>query len=152
MRLLPPRLLPPLAAALLLVAAGPVVAREVWHATRTLERGDILRPQDLEAMAPRRDNNAFIEAGQDLVGQEIRFRVRDGMPLRDRDVGEPLAVHSNDTVRVFWKSGGVTLEMEGRAMESGAMGEEIRVHNPGSNRTIRAMVVAEGTTEVRGAP
>ncbi|MDJ0390338.1 flagellar basal body P-ring formation chaperone FlgA [Roseomonas sp. E05] len=149
------RLLFPFAAAALLLAgaaSAPVTAREVWHAARTLERGDILRPQDLEAMAPRRDNTAFIEAERDLVGQEMRRRVRDGRPLRDRDVGEVLAVHSTDTVRVFWKSGGVTLEMEGRAMESGAVGEEIRVHNPGSNRTIRAVVVAEGTAEVRGAP
>lgn len=146
------RLLSPLAAAALLAVAGPALAREVWHAARTLERGDILRPQDVEAMAPRRDNSAFIEAEQDVVGQEVRFRVRGGMPLRDRDVGEPLAVHSTDSVRVFWKSGGVTLEMEGRAMENGAVGEEIRVHNPGSNRTIRAVVVAEGTAEVRGAP
>ncbi|HWL84027.1 MAG TPA: flagellar basal body P-ring formation chaperone FlgA [Roseomonas sp.] len=149
------RLLSPLAAAALLLAGAtpaPALAREVWHAARTLERGDILRPQDLEAMAPRRDNPAFIEAERDLVGQELRRRVRDGMPLRDRDVGEPLAVHSTDMVRVFWKSGGVTLEMEGRAVESGAVGEEIRVHNPGSSRTVRAVVVAEGTAEVRGAP
>lgn len=149
------RLLPPCATAALLLAgalSAPAAAREVWHATRTLERGDILRPQDLEAMAPRRDNAAFLDADRDLVGQELRRRVRDGMPLRDRDVGQPLAVHPNDAVRVFWKSGGVTLEMEGRAMEGGAVGEEIRVHNPGSNRTIRSTVVAEGTTEVRGAP
>ncbi|MXP65605.1 flagellar basal body P-ring formation protein FlgA [Roseomonas sp. M0104] len=147
------RLLPLFALAVpLLAGAAPAAAREVWHATRTLERGDILRPQDLEAVPPRRDSAAFIEAARDLVGQEMRRRVRDGLPLRDRDVGEPLAVHSTETVRVFWKSAGVTLELEGRAMEDGAVGEEIRVHNPGSNRTIRAVVVAERTTEVRGAP
>lgn len=144
--------LAPLAAALLLgLPAAQPAAREVWHAARPLLPGDILRAQDVEAMAPRREIAGLIDAGRALVGLEVRRRVRAGVPLAERDVGEPSAVRPTQMIRVFWKRAGVTLELEGRAMEAGALGEEIRVHNPQSGRTIRAMVVAEGTAEVRGA-
>ena len=140
--------LPPLVAVLLL-AAAPVAAREVWHAARSLAPGDILTSQDLEAMAPRRPMPGLIEAERNLVGLEVKRRVRGSAALTERDVGEPSAIRSTQMIRVFWKRAGVTLEMEGRAMESGALGEMIRVHNPRSGRTIRALVIADGTAEVR---
>ncbi|WP_159997304.1 flagellar basal body P-ring formation chaperone FlgA [Roseomonas sp. 18066] len=143
--------LPPLLAlSLLLLAALPAAAAEVWHAARTLSPGDILTSQDIEAMAPRRPMPGLIEAARNLVGLEVKRRVRATAVLTERDVGEPSVVRSTQMIRVFWKRAGVTLEMEGRAMESGALGEEIRVHNPRSGRTIRAQVVALGTAEVRG--
>jgi len=149
------RLIPclgPLLLAPALLTAPTAGAREVWHATRALAPGDILRPQDVEALAPRRDNSTYLDADRDIIGLEVRRRIRAQAPIPERDVGERLAVRPAQTVRVFWKSAGVTLELEGRAAEGGAVGEEIRVHNPNSSRTIRAMVVAEGTAEVRGAP
>lgn len=142
---------PPLLAAALLFAA-PVSGREVWHATRALQPGDTLRPQDLEPAAPRRDGPGFIDAERDIVGLEVRRRLRANAPIPERDIGERSAVRATQMVRVFWKSAGVTLELEGRAMEAGAVGEEIRVHNQASGRTIRALVVADGTAEVRGQP
>lgn len=146
------RATPPLLAAALLLLSLPAWGREVWHATRALQPGDVLRPQDVEAVAPRRDGPGFIDAERDIVGLEVRRRIRANTPIPERDVGDRSAVRATQTVRVFWKSAGVTLEMEGRAMEAGAVGEEIRVHNPISNRTIRALVVADGTAEVRGGP
>lgn len=142
---------PPLLAAALLLSL-PAWGREVWHATRALQPGDVLRPQDVEAVVPRRDGPAFIDAERDIIGQEVRRRIRANAPIPERDIGERVAVRAEQMVRVFWKSAGVTLEMEGRAMEAGAVGEEIRVHNAGSGRTIRALVVADGTAEVRGRP
>jgi flagella basal body P-ring formation protein FlgA len=41
------------------------------------------------------------------------------------------------------------MEMEGRAMESGALGDEIRVLNTASGRTIRAVVAGDGMVEIR---
>lgn len=148
MRLAP--VYPLLATALLL--AAPASGREVWHAARNLLPGDLLRPQDIEASAPQRDNARLIEAERDVIGLEVKRRIRAQAPLTERDIGERDMVRAAQTVRVLWKSAGVSLEMEGRALESGALGEEIRVHNPSSSRTLRALVVAEGTLEVRGAP
>ncbi|WP_051014815.1 flagellar basal body P-ring formation chaperone FlgA [Teichococcus cervicalis] len=142
---------------LALLAAPPLAgpargAGEVWHATRALQPGDVLGAQDIEALAPRRAAPGQVEAERDILGLEVKRRLRAGVALTERDIGERQAVRAAQPVRVFWKRNGVSLELEGRALEAGAIGEQIRVHNPQSGRTIRALVVAEGTAEVRGAP
>jgi flagella basal body P-ring formation protein FlgA len=142
----------PFGAALLVASLchlPPADSREVWHATRDLQPGDLLRPQDIDPAEPRRDNPAFIETAQDIVGQEVKRRIRAGAAIPLRDIGERALVRATQPVRVFWKSGGMTLELQGKALESGAEGQEIRIHNPASGRTLRAAVVAEGTAEVR---
>ena len=145
----------PMGAALLaasLFHIPPADAREVWHATRDLVPGDLLRPQDIDPAEPRRDHAGLIDAAEDITGQEVKRRIRSGAAIPARDIGERALVRASQPVRVFWKEGGMTLEMQGKALESGAMGNEIRIHNPGSGRTIRALVVAEGTAEIQAAP
>lgn len=146
------RFLSPLAAALLLSSPAASLARDVWHAAVALEAGDRLRAQDIEALAPRRDRPGYVDAAETITGLEVRRRIRAEAPILERDIGAPLAVRPSQTIRVLWKTAGVTLEMEGRAMEGGSLGDEVRVHNPGSSRTIRARVVSEGTAEVGGTP
>jgi flagella basal body P-ring formation protein FlgA len=134
------------------LAAAPLSAREVWHAAAPLEPGDRLRPQDVSPAVPRHDRPFYIDGAENIDGLEVRRRIRADAPISRRDIGPPLAVRPGQAVRVLWKSAGATLDMEGRAMEGGVLGEEIRVHNPASSRTIRARVVADGTTEVGGTP
>jgi flagella basal body P-ring formation protein FlgA len=145
----------PIGAALLVASlchVPPADSREVWHATRDLQPGDLLRPQDLDPAEPRRDSPTFIESSQDIVGQEVKRRIRAGAAIPLRFIGERALVHASEPVRVFWKNGGMSLEIQGKALEDGARGAEIRVHNAGSGRTIRAQVVAQGTAEIRGLP
>lgn len=145
----------PIGAALLVASLchiPPADSREVWHATRDLQPGDLLRPQDIDPAEPRRDSPGFIESSQDIVGQEVKRRIRAGTAIPQRAIGEQALVHASEPVRVFWKAGGMSLEMRGKALEDGPLGGEIRIHNPGSGRTIRAQVVAEGTAEIRGLP
>jgi flagella basal body P-ring formation protein FlgA len=145
----------PIGAALLVASLchiPPADSREVWHATRDLQPGDLLRPQDIDPAEPRRDSPVFIESSQDIVGQEVKRRIRAGTAIPQRAIGEQALVHASEPVRVFWKAGGMSLEMRGKALEDGPLGSEIRIHNPGSGRTIRAQVVAEGTAEIHGLP
>jgi flagella basal body P-ring formation protein FlgA len=44
------------------------------------------------------------------------------------------------------------MAMEGRAMESGAIGDEVRVLNTASGRTIRGTVAGDGMIEMRSTP
>jgi flagella basal body P-ring formation protein FlgA len=142
----------PIGAALLVASLchiPPADSREVWHATRDLQPGDLLRPQDIDPTEPRRDSPGFIESSLDIVGQEVKRRIRAGTPIPQRFIGEPALVRASQPVRVFWKAGGMSLEIQGKALEDGPLGAEIRVHNPGSGRTIRAQVVSDGTAEIR---
>ena len=56
---------------------------------------------------------------------------------------------SNTPVNVVWKAGALSLELAGRALEAGAVGDEIRVLNTMTSRTIRGTVVGDGMVEIR---
>jgi flagellar basal body P-ring formation protein FlgA len=53
---------------------------------------------------------------------------------------------------MLWTSGSLRMEMQGRAEESGALGDEIRVLNTQSGHTIRGVVTGDSMTEVRSTP
>lgn len=134
-----------------LVAAAPFAeARDVWHAARVLLPGDTLRAADAEALAiaPVRDRPDLLGAEQRLAGLEVKRRIAAGTPLSQRDVGPPDLVHASQPTRIFWRQEGMSIEMQGRALESGPLGAEVRVGNGRSGRVLRGRVVAEGTVEV----
>lgn len=135
--------------ALLLPQAA--AAREVWQATRMLMPGDTLRADDARPveLPPVRERPGVIAADRPVVGLEVKQRIAAGAALTERDIGPRDLVRASQPVRVLWKTGGITLELQGRALESGPAGAEVRVSNPRSGRTIRAIVVAEGTAEIR---
>ena len=141
----------PLMIAVLLSSAA---AREVWHTARSLMPGDTLRSDDVRAVEvpPARDRFTMLDAERPIIGLEVKRRLAAGMALHERDIGERDLVRASQPVRVFWKSAGMTLELQGRALENGPAGAEIRISNPSSGRTFRAIVVAEGTAEITAAP
>lgn len=137
---------------LLLLAGAPAMAEEVWVAARALLPGDILGDDDVTARALPRPRSDAVPATSDLVGMEVRRRVAAGLPLTNRDVGARRLVKANATVTVIWNIGTLSLSMQGRALQAGALGEEIRVLNTNSSRTVRGTVLASGQVEVKAAP
>ena len=127
----------------------PAHAEDMWNATRTLMPGDIVRQEDVVARPLVRPYPGALPATQEIVGLEVKHYVSVNRPLVERDVGPRSAVKANTAVTVMWKLGELSLEMEGRALEAGALGDEIRVLNPGTSRTIRGTVVGDGMIEVR---
>lgn len=137
---------------LIALALSPATdAREVWQATRALLPGDVLRAGDAEAqdLPPGRDRPELMGIDQRFVGLEVKRRITGGQPISSRDVGPVNLVHASQPVRVFWRQDGISIEMQGRALENGAEGAEVRVSSGRAGRTIRAVVVAADTVEVR---
>lgn len=141
-----------LALPLLLLAGAPAMAEDVWVAARALVPGDILGDDDVTARPLPRPRSDTVAATNDLVGMEVRRRVAAGMPLTTRDVGARSLVKANATVTVIWNVGTLSLSMQGRALQAGALGEEIRVLNTTTSRTVRGTVLASGQVEVKAAP
>ena len=95
------------------------------------------------------DGSGSHQAAGDLVGQQIKRRVAADRPLTQPDIGPRSAVLASTSVTVLWTAGPLRMEMEGRAIENGAVGDEIRVLNPTSGRTIRGTVTGDGMVEAR---
>jgi flagella basal body P-ring formation protein FlgA len=133
-------------------SCSPVWSEDAWHATRALLPGDVIRQDDIAAQPLARPLPEAVYATQEIVGQEVKRRVAANRPLTARDIGPRTAVLASTPVDVLWTSGPLKIAMSGRAMESGALGAEIRVLNTASGRTIRGIIVGDGMIEVRSEP
>ena len=113
-------------------------------ADRTLRPGETVAAADLR---PGPDGNAA--AVEALAGLEVRRAVYRGRPVRAADVGPPTLVRRNALVRLVYRSGGLGIRTEGRALDSGAKGERVRVMNLASRQTVTGVVTRAGRVEVR---
>jgi flagella basal body P-ring formation protein FlgA len=134
------------------LAATSAAAEDAWVATHNLMPGDILRSDDISAQPIVQPAPDAVPATRELTGLEIKRRVYVGHPLGTRDIGAPTVVKANMPVDVHWQSGELTLVMRGNALEPGALGDQIRVLNPATSRTVRGTVTGEGIVEVRSEP
>jgi flagella basal body P-ring formation protein FlgA len=139
-------------AATLLTSGAPAWSQDVWHTTRLLMPGDVIRQDDVVTHPVPRPLPEAIFADRNIVGQQIKRRVAADRPLTAPDVGPRIAVLASTPVTVVWSSGPLHMEMQGRAEESGALGDEVRVLNTSSGQTIRSIVTGDGMTEVRSIP
>src|SRR4051812_32568724 len=119
-------------AAITMASGSPARSEDAWHATRALLPGDVIRQDDIVAHPLPRPLPEAVLADRDIVGQQIKRRVAADRPLTARDVGPRIAVQASTPVDVVWSSGPLKMAMSGRAMESGALGDEIRVLNTSS--------------------
>jgi flagella basal body P-ring formation protein FlgA len=132
-----------------LVGAAPAWSQSVWFSTHLLMPGDIIRQGDVVGKLEPHNLPDVVGSDRDIVGQQIKRRVAADRPLTQPDIGPRSAVLASTSVTVLWTAGPLRMEMEGRAIENGAVGDEIRVLNPTSGRTIRGTVTGDGMVESR---
>jgi flagella basal body P-ring formation protein FlgA len=128
---------------------------EVVTVTRPVERGEILKIDDVQVERRPRD-----ETGRDIVGhadRAIGFAARQslqpGRPLRVGDLMRPELVLRNETVTLIYEVPGITLTVRGKATEGGAVGDMISVLNEQSKRTVQGVIAGPGRVIVgSGSP
>ena len=107
---------------------------------RGLERGEIIGSGDLTGPP--------VEVSE-LTGRVLRRPVAAGRPIRPYDVEVASDVVRQQGVSVRFIRGGLTLRTEGRAMDSGRIGERINISLPGRRRPLSAVITGPGVVEVR---
>ncbi len=86
----------------------------------------------------------------DAIGLQLRHQVSPGQPLATADLTHPEVVRRGANVLMLLDSPGILLTAQGQAMDSGAIGERIRVMNPVSRAVIEADII--GIDRVRVSP
>lgn len=117
--------------------------------TRDMQPGDVVRQQDIDwvRLPANRVSQNMISSLDHLLGMSPRHPARAGEPMRLADMRPPLVIEKGAQVDVTFVSGSLTLTARGRALESGAVGDTVRVLNVHSNRTVQGVV--EGPNMVR---
>jgi flagella basal body P-ring formation protein FlgA len=80
----------------------------------------------------------------DLTGKEARLYLRAGQPVRLDEVRMPILVTKGSTVTMTFDAPGITLNVTGKAMTEGGMGESVTVLNPVSYRQVTGVVTGAG--------
>lgn len=128
-----------------LVLAGPVSA-ESLIAARAIIGSSIVGEADIR-VARRKIEGALTDPAS-VVGREARVTIYAGRPIRAGDLRAPALIERNDIVRLRYRSGGLVIEADGRALGRGAAGERISVMNLTSRTTLSGLVRENGYVEV----
>ncbi len=124
---------------------------ELPVATRRLLPGDTLAPGDVQMARVHASQlqTAVVRAPEQAVGMAVRRQpIAAGAPLPLPDLGPPMVVTRGAPVTMELDSPGLTLTAQGVAMDSGAMGDQVRVLNPASRAMVTVAVIGPGRVRV----
>jgi flagellar basal body P-ring formation protein FlgA len=125
---------------------------EVPVAAARLATGGILRSDDVRMARVRTSQirGDVLRKPSDAIGLQTKRQIAPGQPLFTNELMHPSIVVKGATVLMLLDSPGIALTAQGQAIDSGAIGERIRVLNPSSHAAVEAEVI--GPDRVRVAP
>ncbi|MFH1675887.1 MAG: flagellar basal body P-ring formation chaperone FlgA [bacterium] len=128
------------------------VTLDVFTASRSIGRGEVLTendiaetPTDVKSL-PAGDVFSSID---EIVGLVASQNIQEGKILQKNLVEMPILVSRGDKVTVIIAFGDVAITLTGTAIDSGSLGDEIRIRNPDSGKIITATVTGESKAEIK---
>jgi len=115
-------------------------------ATHTIRAQSVLAAEDV-ALVDAQIPGALSDPSQ-AIGQEARVTLYAGRAILAENLGSAALVERNQTVTLLYRTGGLSILTEGRALSRGAAGEVIKVMNLNSRATVTGTIGADGTVAV----
>lgn len=119
--------------------------------TRRILPDEIVTSADLSTIElPLARVNAFaIMDVNDLIGMQVRRVLARGRPVQRQSVIPPIVVSRGSRVTIQVKSGSLFLTARGKALSDAYLGQEVRVVNLESNKTVVGIARRKGIVEIR---
>ncbi|UFN48668.1 flagellar basal body P-ring formation chaperone FlgA [Roseomonas sp. OT10] len=123
-------------------------------ATRRMAIGEVVRPGDVRVQRLRAERVRPGLAGDpsQVVGQQLRRPLGEGLPFALNDLGTPAVVERNSTVTMLMEAGGLALTAQGRALDSAPRGGVVNVMNLSSRQVVEAQAIGPGRVRVGPSP
>lgn len=124
--------------------------KEVYAAARSLRRGALLSEDDLERVEinVNRTSRGYYTDAEQLAGMELNRAMRAGEVVTPSRISAPQLVERGQTVLLMLESSAASVSMNGEALQSGALGDRIRVKNTSSDRIIEGEIVGDSRVSV----
>jgi len=90
----------------------------------------------------------YIESVEQVVGMQARRNLGTGVLIRNSDVVKPTLIRQNDTVSIIYSQSNIKLRTSGIALQSGAVGDNIKVKNESTGIVVHGSVVGKNLVEV----
>ncbi|MGY3944545.1 lateral flagellar basal body P-ring formation protein LfgA [Aeromonas tecta] len=123
----------------------------VWVTAREIQKGAAIQPADLveKELDVSRLQRGFIPSNTSLAGSKSNRHLRMGQLFGELDLQKSWAVQEGEGVLIRAGQPGFSATTRGKALESGTIGDGIRVRNAQSGKEIQAWVIAKGEVETR---
>ena len=118
--------------------------------TRRLLPDDIIMEDDLTVLRlPVGRVGAYVETEIDeVIGKQVRRVLTPGRPIQTQSIIHPLVISRGDRVEISFSDGLLDLRSPGRALSDAHEGQEVRIVNLISNKTVTGIATGEGTVEI----
>lgn len=117
--------------------------------TRTLNRGDAIKPSDvITERRPKADVGSDSVIVESAVGLAVKRPLRAGSVLHSADLIKAEVIQRNEAIMIVYVVPGVILTVRGKALEAGGVGDVVNVLNTQSNRTVQATVTGPGRVTI----
>jgi flagella basal body P-ring formation protein FlgA len=123
-----------------------MAAAESIVATRTIRAQTMLTAEDFTLVDA--DIPGALTDPVAVVGQEARVTLYAGRPIVASDLVSAALVERNQTVSLVFRSAGLSILTEGRALTRGGVGDQIKVMNLASRLTVTGTIGTDGTVLV----
>ncbi len=132
------------------VPVNVIVTDTVYVAARTLPRGHLLAEADLirEERDVTRLVSGYVSSKEQLIGQRLKSQLLAGRILTPKLLQADKAIRRGQSVTLVVRSGDVSIQMGGKALADGALGQRIRVENSNSGRVVEGIVRSQEHVEV----
>jgi len=126
--------------------------RSVFVLRKNKEAGSTVTLDDVDVQTryirSEREDEYTISDPRELIGQKLARSVNRGVPVtRDLFVHTYLVVRG-ETVNMVVRKGSIRLDVRGRAMQNGNIGDIIRVRNLFNNKIAHGRIIDPGTVEI----
>ena len=132
---------------LVLCLMGMSVSAQTLVATRTVRANTVLAPADLTIVS--KQTSGALSTLKEAIGRETRVVLYAGRPIKPAQLGAPALVNRNDVVTLVFRTGGLAIVTEGRALGRGGLDDSIQVMNLASRSIVEGQITAAATVSVR---
>ena len=131
--------------------ADVTVRRQVVVTRNALPRGQVLGSSHLttELRDIGRLRQLYLTEVEEALGKALKRPLKSGSVVYPTLLRTPLAVKRGERVSIVARRGSVRIAAPGESLESGEVGEQIRVRNERSGKTVHAWVVRPGVVATR---
>lgn len=132
------------------VSASVSWEQDIVVAAVGLRRGQDIGVDEvrIERRRLKRPGVKYVHALDQVVGKVAGRRLAANKAVDWRFLEQADLVRKGEAVQLLAKNESISVKIEGKALTSGAKGEQIRVQNPLSNRVVDALVTARGRAEI----
>ena len=130
------------------VTAPSTHAIQVLAYARDINAGEIVQPDDLAWSRTAMPVGDAPRDAQTIIGMAARRPLREGSAVAQHDVTAPQVIKKDDVIALIYSDQGVTLTLQGKALENAVVGQVFNALNPESKKIIQAVATAPGQAQV----